>query len=181
PWRWYPRFIPVHTFPAVGVGVVVFLVWIAGETELASRWEHFQAIYLRVGLMPPWRLPDPVGPSVFAPEMCGWGLTITRLLGSALVIAVIEEFFWRGFVYRMLIDRDFVRVPLDRLVLGLFLVTAVAFGLEHQRWLVGIMAGCAYGWLMLRTRDIWAAVLAHVTTNLLLGIYVIAVGNYVFW
>ena len=55
------------------------------------------------------------------------------------------------------------------------------FGFEHQRWLVGILAGLAYLWLMLRTRDIWAAIVAHVITNFLLGLYVLAAGAYAFW
>ena len=48
-------------------------------------------------------------------------------------------------------------------------------------FLVGILAGLAYGLLLIRTRDIWAAVTAHVVTNLLLGFYVLVMGAYGFW
>ena len=60
-------------------------------------------------------------------------------------------------------------------------MVSVCFGLEHDRWLAGIFAGLAYGLVAIRTRDIWAAVMAHVVTNLLLGLYVLAVGAYSFW
>jgi hypothetical protein len=60
-------------------------------------------------------------------------------------------------------------------------MTAVVFGVEHSEWLAGIVAGLAFGWLYLRTRDIWAAVVAHVTTNFILGWYVLATGSYHYW
>ena len=62
-----------------------------------------------------------------------------------------------------------------------FAVVAVLFALEHSRWLVGLAAGLFYGGLAVKTRDIWAAIIAHVTTNLLLGLYVLKAGAYQFW
>jgi CAAX prenyl protease-like protein len=61
------------------------------------------------------------------------------------------------------------------------LTSSVLFGLEHSRWLAGVLAGLAYGLLYIRTGDLWAAVAAHITTNYLLGLYVLATGAYVFW
>jgi CAAX prenyl protease-like protein len=78
-------------------------------------------------------------------------------------------------------ERDISQVALDRFQLGAFALTALLFGLEHTRWLVGIIAGLAYGALVLRTCDLHAAVVAHVVTNLLLGLYVLAAGAYGFW
>ena len=63
----------------------------------------------------------------------------------------------------------------------LLLLVALFFGLEHFRWAAGIVAGIAYGWLYIRTRDIWAVSIAHVVTNLVLGIYVVWADQYVFW
>ena len=45
----------------------------------------------------------------------------------------------------------------------------------------GFLAGLAYGLLFLRTRDIWAACIAHASTNLALGFYVLATGHWEFW
>ena len=104
-----------------------------------------------------------------------------RLLGSAVVIAPIEEFFWRGFLYRWLLAKDFLVVSLSTFRPGLFLLVALAFGFEHDRWLAGLVAGLIYGALILRTRDIWAACVAHAITNFLLGLYVLATGAYGFW
>lgn len=182
PWRWYAR-LNVRNLPlALTVGIGVCVVWVLPE----SQWmrEHapaLQQLYLRVGTLWPWALPPAVTETPYAPAICGWSLTITRLLGSTLVIAVIEEFFWRGCLYRLLVQRDFVRVSLGTFHASSFWITALLFGLEHDRWLVGLIAGLVYGWLLLRTRDIWSVAIAHGITNLLLGIYVITTGAWAFW
>ncbi|NTV38018.1 MAG: CAAX prenyl protease-related protein, partial [Anaerolineales bacterium] len=91
------------------------------------------------------------------------------------------SYYWRGLVYRWLIGKEFTQIDLGTLRGPILLAVSVCFGLEHDRWLVGIMAGLAYGLLMIRTRDIWAAVTAHGVTNFLLGLYVLAMGAYRFW
>ena len=108
-------------------------------------------------------------------------LALMRLAGSAFVIAVSEEFFWRGFLYRWMLGKNFLRVDAGRLDPMMFPAVAVLFGLEHAQWLAGIVAGLAYGWVYWRTRDIWAAAASHVVTNFLLGLYVLATGQYHFW
>ena len=47
--------------------------------------------------------------------------------------------------------------------------------------LLGVVAGVAYGWMLLRTRDIWAVAIAHAITNGLLGIYVVWAEKWQFW
>ena len=44
-----------------------------------------------------------------------------------------------------------------------------------------MMAGAVYGWIVLRTGRIGPAIVAHATTNLALGIYVILSRQYGFW
>jgi CAAX prenyl protease-like protein len=103
------------------------------------------------------------------------------LAGSAFVIAIIEEFFWRGFLYRWMLGRFFLDVDHGKMSMAMLLVVSLIFGLEHARWLAGIIAGLAYGLLYIKTRDIWAASIAHVITNMLLGEYVLITGSYAFW
>lgn len=61
------------------------------------------------------------------------------------------------------------------------LLSSVVFGLEHSQWLAGILAGIAYGWLYLRTGNLWVAIVAHAVTNAGLGIWVLATGAWYFW
>ena len=117
----------------------------------------------------------------YAPSVCGWGYTLVRLAGSAFVISVIEEFFWRGFLYRWIQKIDFLDVDPGKLAWPAFLGTAALFAAEHTEWLAGLACGLVYGWLYIRTRNIWAVCIAHATTNLLLGLYVLGTGAYQFW
>ena len=184
PWRWYPAPALQNLPLAILVGGGVFVIWVVPEIGLgAEPYPLLQELYLRFAVLPLGEVPKAALPSLYDPAVCGWGLSLTRLAGSAFVIAVIEEFFWRGFLYRWLIDRDFLRPKLGEFEWEAFLTMCLLFGLEHDRWLAGILAGAAYGWLMIRTRDIWAAATAHVITNLLLGIYVLYFGGqaYSFW
>ncbi|MDY6847801.1 MAG: CAAX prenyl protease-related protein [Geoalkalibacter sp.] len=181
PWRHYGAFHLRHLPLALLTGVVVWGLWILPELSFWREWPAFEGFYRRWAILPPWETFSAPAQSVYVPEVAGWPLALMRLAGSALVIAVIEEYFWRGFLYRRLMERDISQVALDRFQLGAFALTALLFGLEHTRWLVGIIAGLAYGALVLRTCDLHAAVVAHVVTNLLLGLYVLAAGAYGFW
>ena len=184
PWRWYSALKVGHILPAVGVGLVVAAIWIAPELRaLGMRWPRVQIAYLKyaVDLVHFGQFPEPLRAAPYAPAVCGWPLSIVRLLGSALVIAVIEEFFWRGFLYRWLQKQTFLGVDLGAFRLGQFCLVVLLFGVEHDRWVVGIVAGVAYGVLLLKTRDIWAVSIAHAVTNLVLGLYVLATGYYAFW
>ena len=181
PWRWYAKPDWRHLPLALLAGVVVFVVWIAPEMDFMARFPRLQYAYLKWGIMPPWDVPKPLTDLPYAPETCGWALALMRLAGSAFVISVIEEFFWRGFLYRWMLARDFTRQDLGTFHLGMLIAVSFVFASAHDRWAVGFIAGMVYGWLAIRTRDIWAASIAHAVTNLLLGIYVLAVGAYQFW
>jgi uncharacterized protein len=182
PWRYYSplqwRNLPL----ALGVGVAVFVVWVLPEAGwVGERAPGFRAFYLQFGIFPPWKVAEVPESSAYAPAVCGWTLTLFRLAGSAFVIAVIEEFFWRGWLYRWLLGRNFMKVDLGRWDTSMVLAVSLVFALEHAQWAVGFLAGLAYLWLMIRTRDLWATALAHVLTNLLLGLYVLYYGRYEFW
>ena len=182
PWRWYAppawRQAPI----ALLAGLFVFVLWVAPESSLAARWPHLQDVYLKWAVFPLGQISAAKTASPYAPEYAGWFLCLVRLAGSAFVIAVIEEFFWRGFLYRWMLGRSFLDVDAGQksdvwVVAGLCL----AFGLEHDRWLAGALAGYVYLMLYIRTRNLWSAIIAHVATNLLLGLYVLKTGAYSFW
>lgn len=104
-----------------------------------------------------------------------------RLIGSSLVVPVMEELFWRSFLMRYLINADFRSIPMGAFSWFSFIGVAVFFGLEHHRVLVGIIAGVLYGLLLVYQKNLKGVILAHGVTNLGLGLYVIVTGNWVFW
>ncbi len=177
PWRYYSA-IHIQSLPlSVLLGVVVAVVWILPESRLVQQFPDFQGFYVKYCM----RGNDSGSGQSYAPEQCGWMFTIIRLGGSALVIAVIEEFFWRGFFMRWMSKLDFLSVDPVKVARWIFIITAVGFGFEHSRWLVGIIAGLAYGWLYCRRGDILNVAVAHGITNFLLGLYVLATSSYQFW
>jgi CAAX prenyl protease-like protein len=91
-------------------------------------------------------------------------LKLVRLAGSALVISVAEEMFFRKWLLKYA---------------GFWWMVAL-FALEHDRYLVGAIAGVIYGYVAIR-KGLCAAITAHVLTNLLLGLYVLQTGNWRFW
>ena len=87
-----------------------------------------------------------------------------RLIGSAFVISVAEELFFRKWLIGFA---------------GFWWMVAL-FAVEHDRWLVAAICGIAYGVLYLR-RGLGAVIVAHVTTNLVLGLWVLKTGQWQFW
>ncbi len=181
PWRWYSPLKLSHLPAAILVGGAVFIIWVAPETPFADRIPYFREIYDRFFRWPVWALPEDAGPSPYHPLECGWVLTGMRLFGSAVVIATIEEFFWRGFLYRWMLQPNFLKVPLNTFHLSSLLLVALVFATAHERILVAFITGILYCLFMIRTRDIWAVCIAHGVTNLLLGLYVIWTDSYAFW
>ena len=96
------------------------------------------------------------------------------------MIAPVEEVFFRSFLYRWLVSRDFCSVPPSKFDLSAFLWTVLLFTLEHDRPIAAAITGVAYGLLYIRF-GLHSAIAAHVTTNLLLALYVIHNNAWQFW
>ncbi len=181
----------IRSAATLAVGIACFVLGRRIAPPAASR---FRLSALALGLLagaavcafwialPAWPFPEPTAPdpSPYAPNVCGWPLTVAKLIGSAFVIAPVEEVFFRSFLYRWLICRDFRSVPLARFDLSAFLWTVLLFTLEHDRPVAAALTGVIYGLLAIRF-GLGAAITAHVTTNLLLGLHVIYHNAWQFW
>lgn len=175
-------------------GLFVAAFWILPETPWFHAGHPGAAILYRKWLvMPPGALPDYFAPQIFPslPENCaalaysparaGWPLALARLAGSSFVIAAAEEFFFRGFLYRWMRNRDWPGVPLKLYDAQSFWIVCAVFALEHDRWLAGLLAGAVFGALALARGDLRAAICAHMAANFTIGIHVLATGQYGFW
>lgn len=102
-----------------------------------------------------------------------------RLFGLALVVPVIEEFFLRGFVMRFVMRDRWWEVPFGTVSRAAVVAGTLVPVLMHpQETVAALVWSSAVTWLMARTRSIWDCVLAHAVTNLLMGVYVIASGQW---
>lgn len=108
-------------------------------------------------------------------------LAVSRIAGAALVVPVMEELFWRSFVMRWIDNPRFREVLPTAVTLKAVLVSSVIFGLEHNEWFAGILAGLAYGWLYRVTGNLWVPVISHALTNALLGVWVLYTAAWQFW
>lgn len=148
------------------VGILALGIWIGPELLGITRTDF------TVGGFNPTLLPAP----------CSLLSTICRVAGAVLVVPIMEELFWRGWMIRWLVKPDFRSVPLGTFTWESFGVTVLLFGIEHNNlWHVGMITGVLYNWIYCRTQSLAACILAHAVTNLLLACYILASGKWGYW
>ncbi|MGD0363407.1 MAG: CAAX prenyl protease-related protein [Bryobacteraceae bacterium] len=105
-----------------------------------------------------------------------------RVLESAILVPIVEELFWRGWLMRWIIRPDFEGVAIGRYTALSFWAVALLFASEHgPYWDVGLIAGMAYNWWCVRTRNLADCMLAHAVTNGLLAAYVLLFDQWQYW
>lgn len=144
----------------------------------------FAVFILWINLAQPWMLLSEMG-SGFDPRhadgLMNWALAGIRLAGSALVVPIIEELFWRSFIMRWLDRQDFLSLDPAKTSQRALLISSALFALEHTQWFAGFIAGYAYGWLYKKTGNLWLPIAAHAITNGVLGLWVLNTSNWQFW
>jgi uncharacterized protein len=145
-------------------GIIVFVLWIQMDFSLY-----------------PLDSSRGFNPLLFQSQAVKSAMIAIRLAGAVLVVPVMEELFWRSFFLRYVVSQNFATVTIGTFTWSSFLVVTLFFGLEHDLFFAGIMAGVAYNLLLYYTRSISHCIIAHALTNLLLGIYVLATHKWYFW
>lgn len=166
-WRMYQFSAPAGILFTIGIGLLVFVLWIAPQQlfGVAPRLAGFD-------------------PNVFAAQPALYWLTILfRFLRLVVVVPLVEEIFWRGFLLRYLIDEKFVRVPVGAFSWVSFTVVTLGFGFTHSSadWVAALITGALYNFVAYRTRNLASCVLAHAVTNLCLGIWIMTSRQWGFW
>lgn len=179
------------SWEAVAVGVGVLVMWVGIDAWYPSLNDLGRMVLnpiLELVGLESWSLkPASVAPLWNPHEQFGagsglaWLFIVMRIAGSSLVVPVLEEVFYRSFLYRYVAKPDFQSVPLHSFMWMPFLVTAVIFGFSHHQWLAGILCGFAYQGLVIWKQRLGDAIVAHGITNLLLGLWVVWKGDWKFW
>lgn len=154
-------------------GAAALMVALAAGVLVLVLWVNLDAGWMTVG--------DASG---FDPRTDGrvdWRLALPRLIGGALVVPVMEELFWRSFLLRWLAGGDFLAVDPARFSAMAFVTSVILFGVEHNLWLAGIVAGAIYSVLYMRTGNLWVPIFAHAVTNGLLGAWILSGERWSFW
>lgn len=152
------------SYVALLIGGVVYVVWVALEPSPdAAELEAAHRALAGLGSV----------------GLASW--VTLRLLGSVLVAPTVEELAFRGFLLPRLVSRDFLDVSPRQLTVISVVVSSLAFGLLHDRWLAGSLAGFAFALARSHRGRLGDAVMAHATTNLLLALDVLLRDNWHYW
>lgn len=151
----------------LAVALLVFALWIAPQQFL-----HFPPRLVGFN-------PEPLA----AQPACYWITVILRFLRLVVVVPLVEEIFWRGFLLRYLIAEDFERIPFGTFTWLSFAVVTLAFCFSHTPpdWPAALITGALYNLVAYRTKSLISCVLAHALTNLALGLWIMATKQWGFW
>jgi len=178
------------------------LLWVFWKRYTKIRWNHWglgivmgvlglvQWVGMQKGLIRLW--PGMFGgggeardlTQVFSSPVVDWSFIVFRWAGAALVVPVMEELFWRDYLWRTVAaPADFRLASVGEWERGIPLVAvSIAFSFVHgEFWLTAIGWGLMVGLLLAYTRSLGACVVMHGVTNFLLGAYVLYTRDWRFW
>ena len=151
-------------------------------------------VVLGIWVSPQWLLGHPPRNNGFNPWFFGdgapfWVNTTIRVLRLVVVVPLLEEIFWRGFLLRYIVHDPFDEIPMGTFNWISFGSVTLLFGGAH--WGSGIYSGpdfvpslvtsAIYNYVAIRTKSLGACVIAHALTNLLLGVYIFCTRQWGFW
>ena len=162
-----------HWAGSVALGLAVFVVWVGPDVLWPGYREHWLFQNSLTGKvsssLPEEFRSDPM-------------VLLFRAIRAAIIVPIVEELFWRGWLMRWLINNDFQKVPLGAYRSDSFWITAALFAVEHgPYWEVGLLAGVAYNWWMVRTKSLGDCILAHAVTNAVLSAYTVYGAHWHYW
>lgn len=151
----------------IAVAVIVFLLWISPQAffGFTARSSGFN-------------------PETFAGQPAVyWSTVLLRFLRLVVVVPLVEEIFWRGFLLRFFINERFTTVPFGTFSWMSFGAVTIGFTLMHSSadWPAAVITGVLYNLVAYRTKSLSSCVLAHAITNLLLGIWIMQTRQWGFW
>lgn len=169
---WFKTYSEVEfgfSFFAFAAGILGFILWIAFTEYMPFKIFH-----------PP--------PAEYTPFRINKAVSLLliffRIGGSFLIVPVFEELFMRSFIIRWLINSDdFKSVPMGKFTPFSFTGSIILFVLGHRfwEWPGAIATGVLFTLILYRRRKIFDCIIAHATTNLCLGIYVLYTGKFGYW
>jgi hypothetical protein len=147
-------------------GVVVLGIWVSPQEVFGAE--------IRTGGFDPWYFGGG--------DAMRWNFW-TRVVRLVIVVPLLEEIFWRGFLLRHLIREPFHSVPFGERSWPAFVWVTLLFGLAHAGpdFATALITSAIYNFVAWWTRSLGACVIAHATTNLLLGGYIIRTQQWGFW
>jgi CAAX prenyl protease-like protein len=154
---------------ATALGIVLCLIWV----WIDPHTPHAKFLGARIGYNPSREISTITGV---------WFFLAVRFLGLVVVVPFMEELFYRGFLLRFVTDTDnFQRISTGTFSAVALLMNVGLFALSHPEWLAAAIFALAMCLLLKFTKNLFACVLAHGVTNLLLGVYILHTAQWQYW
>jgi CAAX prenyl protease-like protein len=171
-WKQYTKIRWNGWWLGVIVGVLGIFQWVGTQLWLQNHFDFFKPA------------PDPFDPTkTFASPAMMWAFIAVRMAGAVLVVPIMEELFWRDYLWRtILAPNDFKLARVGEWGWAPFLIVSGVFSVVHGNWwLTAIGWALMVGALLVYTKSLGACIIAHATTNLLLALYVLKTHDWSFW
>lgn len=166
-------------FGAVGIGFWLLPTTLYDHLGMSGDPEGWQKW---LGLAP---RSDGFNPGVFENPVGYWVSLVLRFFRAAVVVALVEEVFWRGFLMRFLLDwdGDFWKQPFGKPAwLSYAVVTGMFIGAHSSVDYAGALVYGSLTYLLcVWSKSLSACVVMHATANFLMGCYIMAYGKYGLW
>lgn len=166
-------------FGAIGIGF-----WLL-PTVLYDHWGLTGKTGGILGLLGVDDRRDGFDPSIFQSPAAWWTVVLLRFLRAVVVVALVEEIFWRGFLMRFVCDweGDYWKQPFGRAHWKSYLIVTGMFMAAHAP--VDYAGAFVYGSLTylfcIWSKNLGACVIMHAAANLLMCLYIMATGKYGLW
>ncbi len=174
--RYLPPLGKPHWPVAIVAGLLTVVLWAGGQHLL--NYAHLGGrFFLFPGVL------EVKDPRVGLTALSWWSQVVLRLAVASVVVPIVEEIFWRGFLLRAFINWDrFEKLPLGAFAWRAFIGTALLSCLQHpDNWGVSLLCWLAWNLLMYWKKSLLCLMITHGVTNLVLYLYVIKTGDWQFW
>jgi len=166
-------------FGAVGIGLwllptTLYEVW--GLTEDPDGWMKRLGVAARK---------EGFDPGIFQSPLAYWAALVMRFIRAAVIVALVEEIFWRGFLMRFINDwdGDYWKQPFGKASWISYLVVTGLFIAAHGSldYAGALVYGTLTYLLCIWSKNLGACVIMHGTANFLMGLYIMNTGKYGLW
>lgn len=181
-------------YPLQTLVCAALLWWFRAEYELRRITRVIFTVCVGIAAVVIWISPQAVfgfpprtdgfNPDIFRSQPAlYWFTLVMRFVRLAIVVPFVEEIFWRGFLLRYFINERFRVVPIGAFSWFSFGAVTIGFMLVHAMpdWPAAAITGALYNFVAYRTKSLSSCILVHVITNLLLGFWIMATGQWGFW
>lgn len=162
-----------HALSSTLLGIAVFALWVLPDQVVPGWRSHWLFQNDITGT---------VTNSIKPADLSNPLVVVLRFFRAAILVPVLEELFWRGWLPRWMAKRNWQELSMGYFTTASFVIVAVLFASEHGPfWEVGLVCGLIYNWWMWRTKSLGDLILTHAVTNAALSTFVMLTGQYGYW